>query len=261
MTGLTRQLVGAVEMVIYTGQTGIPTVSLGKLRFRLHSPRMLTAFSNRGPQEELLRFRQAQVSCIESLHRLYERAVKLVDPSQAQVFLIYSMLVEDSVYVEMVHTYIQTQGMTAEYAVSMTGESFSSAFSSLEDEYMRARGEDVRNVCNFLINTLIGFRETQEHWDEPVILVDSEFSPEEILDMERENIRALVAQRGSMSAHAAELARALGIPAAAQMDIPPILEGRMAVLDGVEGKLYIDPDPELFEQLKGRTAACSCCGV
>lgn len=244
-------------MIIFTGQPGIPAISMGKLHFCLNPPRMLTAFSRLRPEEELVRFRQAQLNCIHELSQLHKRAVELVGPSQATVFMIYAMMVEDSVYVDMVHTYIKTQNMTAEYAISMTGEYFAAAFSDLEDEYMRARGEDVFNVCKHLVHNLIDFREVRDTLDEPAILLDNEFSPGRILNMERDKVIALVAKRGSIYTHAAQLTKALGIPAAAQMNVPPIYEGHFAILDGCEGKLYIDPVPEIVQEMTEKRSACS----
>lgn len=246
-------------MVIFTGQPGLPAVSVGKLHFCLHPPRVLAAFSRRSPEEEIVRFRQAQLNCIHCLSQLYKRALTMVDPKQAHVFMIYAMMVEDSVYVDMVHTYIKTQNMTAEYAVSMTGEYFAAAFSDLEDEYMRARGEDVYNLCKHLVHDLIGYREVRDTLDEPRILVDNEFSPGRIINLERDKVIALVARRGSIFTHAAELAQALKIPAGAQMDVPPLYEGHLAVLDGFEGKLYVDPVPELLRELTGKDSLCPVC--
>lgn len=243
-------------MVIFTGQAGTAAVSIGKLRFCLYPPRMLTAFSKRSPEEELVRFRQAQLNCIHYLSQMYKQAVLQIGPGYAHVFMIYAMLVEDSVYVDMVHTYIKTQNMTAEYAVSTTGETFSSAFSALEDEYMRARGEDVRNVGNYLINELIGYRQPEDNMAEPAILVDTEFSPDRILNLDREKTIAVIARRGSISSHAAELARVMKIPMAVQMDLPPILDGHLAVLNGIEGRIYVDPMPEFLEEIAGKQPAC-----
>ncbi len=245
-------------MVIFTGQPGIPTISMGKLHFCLNPPRVLTAFSKLTPEEEIVRFRQAQLNCIHELSQMHKRAIDRMGPQQAHVFLIYAMMVEDSVYVDMVHTYIKTQKMTAEYAVSMTGEYFTAAFSDLEDEYMRARGEDIYNVCKHLVHNLIGFREVRDTLDEPAILLDNEFSPERILNMERDKVIALVAKRGSIYSHAAQMTRVLGIPAAAQMDVPPIYEGHFAILDGFEGKLYVDPVPEFIMRMKERLSPSSC---
>ena len=244
-------------MVIFTGQSGLPTISMGKLHFCLNPPRILTAFSKLTPEEEIVRFRQAQLNCIHELSQLHKRAVERIGPQQAHVFMIYAMMVEDSVYVDMVHTYIKTQKMTAEYAVSMTGEYFTAAFSELEDEYMRARGEDVCNVCKHLVHNLISFRELRDTLDEPAILLDNEFSPGRILNMERDKVIALVAKRGSIYTHAAQMTRILGIPAAAQMDVPPIYEGHPAILDSFDGKLYVDPVPEVVREMTEKMNASS----
>lgn len=242
-------------MDIFTGQSVFQAVAIGKLRFCLQPPNLLSAFSALTPSAELNRFRCAQRSCILHLAELYDHAMKLVGEHNASIFAIYAMLVEDNDYQGAVSSYILTQNVTAEYAVFLAGESFAAAFSEMDDDYMRARAADMRNVSNHLINELVGYHEPDPLGEEPTILVDNEFSPSRTLMLDRGRLIGLVARRGSINSHAAELACALHIPSIVRTDIPPELDGHLAILDGFENRLYVDPTPEIFMQVEERAAA------
>ncbi len=173
-------------------------------------------------------------------------AKELVGEDYASIFSIYAMIAEDWNYQETVTAFIRTQEVTAEYAVLKAGESYARIFSAMADEYMSARAADVRNVANHLINVLIEYEEPRLRGQEPTILVDDGFSPERVLFLDREWIVGVVARQGNARSHAAELARALGIPGivrVSQEELSPEWDGHMAVLNGGENKLIIDPTP------------------
>lgn len=242
-------------MKIFTGQSVFQAVAIGRLRFCLRPPYLLSAFSALTPATELNRFQRAQRAAVQELAELYDHAMRLVGEHNASIFAIYAMLVEDGDYQRTVRSYIKSQNLTAEYAVSMAGESFATAFAAMDDEYMRARAADMRNVSNHLIKALISYREPDPLEEEPAILVDNEFSPGRTLMLDRSRLIGLVARQGSINSHAAELACALHIPSIVRTDIPPELDGHLAILDGFENRLYVDPTPQTFELLEEKTSA------
>lgn len=242
-------------MKIFTGQSVFQAVAIGKLRFCLRPPHLLSAFSSLTPAAELNRFRRAQLHSIQDLARLYDKAVRLVGKHNASIFAIYAMLVEDHDYQNTVRSFIQKQHLTAEYAVFMAGENFAASFSAMDDDYMSARSADMRNVSNHLIHELIGYQEQDPLGPEPSILVDEEFSPGRTLTLDRGRLIGLVARHGSINSHAAELARALHIPSMVHTQLTSELDGHLAIMDGYENRLYIDPTPETFAEVEERTAA------
>lgn len=242
-------------MNIFTGQSVFRSVAIGKLRFCLRPKDLLSAFSSLTPAAELSRFQCAQHSCILELAQLYDRAMKLVGEHNASIFAIYAMLVEDNDYQGAVKSFIMTQSVTAEYAVFLAGENFAAAFSAMDDDYMRARAADIRNISNHLIDHLIGYRESDPLGAEPTILVDNEFSPARTLMLDRGRLIGLVARQGSINSHAAELACALHIPSIVRTDIPSELDGHLAIMDGFDNRLYVDPTPETFAQMEEKEAA------
>ena len=242
-------------MRIFTGQAAISAIAIGKLRFCSHASRPLTRWSTLSPDAELERFHQAQRSCLRTLAKLHDQAAAQVGRENASIFAIYSMLVEDGDYEDTVHSHIVERGLTAEYAVFLSGEKFASTFDAMEDEYMRARAADVRNVRTHLIHELLGYEEPDLLGDEPAILVDNEFTPSQTVQLDRGRTIALVARQGSVSSHAVELASAMHIPAAVQMDLPRELDGHLAILDGFDNRLYVDPTTEIFAMVEEKAAA------
>ena len=242
-------------MKIITGQSVFPAVAIGRLHFVLRPSVPLSAFSALNPNAELKRFQQAQRASILHLAALYDQSRTLVDEHNASMFAIYAMLVEDEDYQQVVQDSIRNQGLTAEYAVYLAGQSFAAAFSAMDNDYMRARSADLRNVSAHLIGELTGQRQTDTFAAEPTILVDEEFSPGRILCMDRSWLTGLVSMSGSTKSHAAELAGALHIPAIVHINITAEQEGHLAILDGFDGMLYVDPVPEIFARMEKHSEA------
>lgn len=206
--------------------------------------------SARTAASELSRFHHAQGNCIRELSKLYDQALLQVGGSAASIFAIYAMLMEDRDYQNTVCSFILSQGVTAEYAVYQTGETFAKTFSAMENDYMRARSADMRHVSNHLIDELTGYRELARLGTQPTILVDEEFSPVRMMELKDERVVGLVARQGSLDSHAAQLAYAMELPAIVRVPLDRALEGHWAILDGTRSQLYIDPTPEAVAQME-----------
>lgn len=200
----------------------------------------------------------AQTRSVRQLAGLYDHAKGLVGTHNASIFAIYAMLIEDDDYQNRVYSFILSQNVTAEYAVFLTGEEYAAAFSGMEDEYMCARASDMRNVSRQVIDDLTDHREPDPLGMEPAILVADEFSPSRTLMLDRRRLTGLVSRQGSTHSHAAELACALQIPSLVHADIPPELDGHLAILDSADHQLYVDPTPEIFGMLEEKTAQRQC---
>ena len=183
------------------------------------------------------------------LNTLYHRAFHQVGDTVASIFLIHGMLLEDHDYVETIRTLIQGQGATAEYAVQMAEISFSAAFAAMDSSYMRARASDIRDISQRVLRALMGGRQTLL-MDEPAILVADDYLPSEVMDFDQRRLLGLITRKGSLDSHTAMLVRAYHIPAIVEVNVTPKCEGRLALMDGYTGSVYIDPDQEQLEQLR-----------
>ena len=175
----------------------------------------------------------------------------------AAIFEIHQMMLEDEDYVDAVKGILDSQGATAEYAVTATGENFAAAFAAMENPYMAARGADLRDISNRMIRLLLGEKIPDPLGNRPAILVSDELLPSEVLALDRKKLLGLVTWHGSVDSHTAMLLRLLNIPGLAQANISQDCDGHQAILDGFSQNLYLDPDKQLvtdmgFEPKKGK---------
>ena len=200
---------------------------------------------------ELLRFQNAREYAIKELQDLYEQAEKKTGADSAAIFAAHQMLLEDEEYGNFVTGRIEGERMNAEFAAASAGEYFEKQFSELQDEYMRARAADVRDVTDRLLRALA--REQKERagepavsdlLKEPVILAAEELLPSDTVQFDRSKLLGLVTAQGSVNCHMAILARSMSLPALTAVSVPEDWEGRYVILDGEDGTLYVDPDPE-----------------
>ncbi len=152
-------------------------------------------------------------------------------------------------YLDAVRSIIETQGATAEYAASVTGENFSAAFAAMEDEYMRARAADVKDISRRVVNVLTGQEDGSSQDDQPVILVADDLTPSETVQLDKSKLLGFITRYGSSNSHTAILARTMNIPALIGVDFDESWDGQLAVLDGYNHCVYIDPAQELLSAM------------
>lgn len=231
------------------GKSILNRLAAGKLCFYHRAPLHPEVCSRYGWQREETRFLQAQHSAVLELAALYDRAARQVGEGMASVFAIHAMLLEDEDFVNSVLLILREKGATAEYAVQVAGESFAAAFCAMDSPYMQARAVDIRDITRRVMGLLME-RYTQDPLrDGPAILAADEFLPSEVMELDQTRLMGLVSLQGSVDSHTAMLLRAYGIPALAEVELDPRWDGHMALLDGVNHRLYLDPDRELVEQL------------
>lgn len=201
---------------------------------------------------ELQRFQVAKQEAAEQLEKLYQKAKKEMAGEDASVFEMHKMLLEDQGYLELITDSITRGKKTAQEAVSAAQEHYRKLFSAMEDEYMRGRAEDIRDISDRLKAVLDGKTYGELQLTEPVILLAKDLAPSEVLQLEREKILAFVTHTGSATSHTSILARSMGIPALAGTDFPDGLDGRMGLVDAREGVLLVDPTPEQVADYAGR---------
>lgn len=186
------------------------------------------------------------------LKGLYEKALKEVGEANAAIFEVHQMMLEDEDYNESVRNIIESQGVNAEYAVAATGDNFSKMFSSMEDEYMKERAADVKDISERVISVLNGKSSGNDTGDEASIIVADDLAPSETVQLDKDKVLSFVTVHGSLNSHTAILARTMAIPALVNTPLPldEEIDGVMAVVDGTKGVIYIDPDCETLELMK-----------
>ena len=203
---------------------------------------------------ELLRLERAREAAADQLEGLYAKACAKTGKARASIFRAHKVMLEDEAYLGGIRSMIQKERVNAAYAVFVTGILFADTFAAMEDAGMRARSADVRDVSGRLIRLLEGVEENRIRLEHPAILLAEDLSPSETMRLETEGLLALVLKKGAVNSHTAILARSLDIPALVQTGIGPLAEcdGMLAIADGSEGKLILDPDPGTLEKMQER---------
>lgn len=197
--------------------------------------------------EELTRLGKAGEKAKLQLQKLYDKAVKEVGEASAAIFEVHQMMLEDDDYLESIHNMIRTEMVNAEYAVAVTGDNFAEMFASMDDDYMKARSADVKDISNRLVRNLMGQEDMDFASMEPSIIVADDLSPSETVQMDKSKILAFVTVHGSANSHTSILARMMNIPAliGVQLDLNEIQTGTMAVVDGFKGEVILEPSGEV----------------
>ncbi len=205
-------------------------------------------------EAEIEEVRKAGIKAREQLKKLYDKAIKEVGESGAAIFEVHQMMLEDEDYLDSIHNMIRTQMVNAAYAVAATCDNFAEMFSGMDDDYMKARAADVKDISNRLIRILEGNEETDLSSMEPSVIVADDLSPSETVQMDKEKILGFVTVHGSTNSHTAILARTMNIPAliGAPFNIEEIHTGMMAVVDGYKGEVIFEPDEEQCAQAKAK---------
>lgn len=201
---------------------------------------------------ELERFEAAKAAAKEQLAALYDKALKEVGEVNAMIFEVHQMMLDDLDYVESVTNMIEGQGVNAEYAVASTGDNFAEIFAAMDDEYMKARAADVKDISNRVIAVLQGKSEENIEGDEPVIVVADDLAPSETVQLDKSKVLAFVTRHGSSNSHTAILARTMNIPALINIDYSDDMNGSYAVVDGYEACLCVEPESDVLEEYTKR---------
>lgn len=196
------------------------------------------------PDAETERVHLAVSAAQGQLQKLYDKAVAEVGEASAAIFEVHQMMLEDEDYLDAINNMIQTELVSAEYAVAVTGDNFSEMFAGMDDEYMKARAADVKDISNRLIQCLSGNGENGFELREPSIIVADDLSPSETVQMDKQKILAIVTVHGSANSHTSILARMMNIPAliGVPVELEKISSGIKAVVDGMQGEVIFEPD-------------------
>lgn len=205
-------------------------------------------------EKEIKRFADAKEIAKQQLAGFYEKAVKEVGEVNAQIFEVHQMMLDDLDYVESITNMIRTQEVNAEFAVASTGDNFSQMFAAMDDDYMKERAADVKDISNRVISILQGAEHGAMTGDEPFILLADDLAPSETVQLDKSKVLSFVTRHGSTNSHTAILARTMNIPALIGIDFSDEVDGKMGIVDGYTGTLYVDPDEETMKKYQAKKA-------
>ena len=239
-------------MNVYQGKSVFGGIAIGHLCVYQKGEQQVTRQKIEDVEAEVKRFQVAREAAQAQLGELYDKAVKEVGEANAAIFEMHQMLLEDEDYQDSVENIIRTQQVNAEYATAVTSDHFSSMFAEMDDDYMKERAADIRDISERVIANLNGENKSKVVTDEPVIILADDLAPSETVQMEKDKVLSFVTVHGSVNSHTAILARTMGIPAlvSTEMELTQDLDGKLAVVDGNHGTIYVDPDAETMEKMK-----------
>ena len=237
-------------MIVYEGKAVFEGIAIGKLSVYKKNEETVKREKVEDVEAEVARYASAREEAVEQLQALYEKAVKEVGEASAEIFEVHQMVVDDDDFVESVEGIIRTQGVNAEYAVAETGDNFKKMFEEMEDEYFRGRAADIKDISERIVRILQGNGGEGIASDEPVIVVADDLAPSETVQMDKDKILSFVTVHGSANSHTSILAKTMNIPAVITCPIRLTEEGdgKEAVVDGFEGKIYVEPTPEVLAE-------------
>ena len=239
-------------MNVYQGKSVFGGIAIGHLCVYKKGEQQVTRQKIEDVEAEVKRFQDAKEAAQAQLGELYDKAVKEVGEANAAIFEMHQMLLEDEDYQDSVENIIRTQQVNAEYATAVTSDHFSSMFAEMDDDYMKERAADIRDISERVIANLSGENKSKVVTDEPVIILADDLAPSETVQLEKEKVLSFVTVHGSVNSHTAILARTMGIPAlvSTEMELTDDLDGKLAVVDGNHGMIYVEPDAETMEKME-----------
>lgn len=239
-------------MNVYQGKSVFGGIAIGHLCVYKKGEQQVTRQKIEDVEAEVKRFQDAKEAAQAQLAELYDKAVKEVGEANAAIFEMHQMLLEDEDYQDSVENIICTQQVNAEYATAVTSDHFSSMFAEMDDDYMKERAADIRDISERVIANLNGENKSKVVTDEPVIILADDLAPSETVQLDKDKVLSFVTVHGSVNSHTAILARTMGIPAlvSTEMELTDDLDGKIAVVDGNHGVIYVEPDAETMEKME-----------
>ncbi|MFR8174672.1 MAG: phosphoenolpyruvate--protein phosphotransferase [Roseburia faecis] len=236
------------------GKSVYSGVAIGRLAIYRKSENRVKREKITDTAKEVKRFEDAKDTAKQQLAGLYDKALKEVGEVNAAIFEVHQMMLNDLDYIESITNMIEGQQVNAEYAVATTGDTFSEMFAAMDDDYMRERAADVRDVSNRVVSILQGNGGNDLNADEPVILLADDLTPSETVQLDKSKVLSFVTRHGSTNSHTAILARTMNIPALIGVDFPEDVDGKMGIVDGYEGRIIIDPPVSVMEAYQKKKA-------
>ena len=239
-------------MQIYKGKSVFSGIAIGKISVYSKAEQQVKRLKIENVEKEVERYHEATATAIQQLQELYDKALREVGEANAAIFEIHQMMLEDDDYAESIENMIQMQKVNAEYAVAQTADNFARMFSSMDDDYMKERAADVKDISERLLTVLQGEESQGVESQEPSIIVADDLAPSETVQLDKDKVLSFVTVHGSLNSHSAILARTMGIPALVGTKLPvdDTVNGKLGIVDGTNGIIYVDPDEVTLGKMK-----------
>lgn len=239
------------------GKSAFGGIAIGRISIYQKGEQTVKRQRIEDTEKEVARFHDARKHAISQLQLLYDKAIREVGETNAAIFEIHQMMLEDLDYIYSVESIIQNQSLNAEYAVAVTSDNFSHMFADMDDAYMKERAADVKDVSERIISILSGKSSNTVSSDEPVIIVADDLAPSETVQLNKEKVLAFVTVHGSTNSHTAILAKTMNIPAlvGTNITLDESLNGTLAIVDGFKGEIYLDPDKDFLDEMQKKLDA------
>lgn len=243
-------------MVILQGKSVFGGVAIGKIQFFKRNEIQIKRRHVDDPEAEIRRFRTAKEKALSELQQLYDKALADVGEANALIFEAHQLMLEDPDYNDSVENIINTQKVNAEYAIGVTSDNYAAIFEAMDDAYMQGRAADVKDVSNRLLSQFAKKQNASFEMTEQVIIAADDLAPSETVQLDKDKVLSFITMEGSANSHTAILARTMNIPAVIGIGdtLTPKYDGRLAIVDGQEGKIYIDPDEEILVAMRKKQA-------
>lgn len=243
-------------MITIQGKSVFGGVSIGKLMFYKRNEKVIKREHISDADAEWKRFEAAKGQAVDQLKELYEKALEDVGEANAMIFEAHQLMLEDPDYNDSVENIINTQKVNAEYAIGVTSDNYAAIFEAMDDAYMQGRAADVKDVSNRLLSQFAKKQNASFEMTEQVIIAADDLAPSETVQLDKDKVLAFITVEGSANSHTAILARTMNIPAVIGIGdtLTPKYDGRLAIVDGQEGKIYIDPDEEILVAMRKKQA-------
>ena len=231
-------------MKVWNGKSVCKGIAMGPVVVMKKKDFSVTKIKVSDPEAEISRVTAAVDQAKSQLQELYEKALREVGESSAMIFMVHQMLLEDETFLDAVYTGIRSEQVNAEYAVSETGNQLAEMFAGMDDDYMKERAADLKDISDRLVRILTGCERPDFRITEPSILLADDLAPSETMQMDQAKILAIVTVRGSENSHTAILARTMNIPAlvGVPVDLDEFQDGMTAIVDGSDGRFVIEPE-------------------
>ena len=241
-------------MIALQGKSVFKGIAIGKIAFYKRKNQQIKRIKVEDFENEILRFEKAKEKAVEQLQKLFQKALNDVGEANAMIFEIHQMMLEDLDYIESIVNIIKTQSVNAEYAVAVTSDNFQKMFSSMDDEYMKGRAADVKDVSERVLNILQGVDGDDDGFNEPVIIAADDLAPSETVQLDKNKVLGFATSFGSSNSHTAILARTMNIPAIINLgdNLKEEFNGKLAIIDGFSGKVYIEPEQPLIDEFTAK---------
>lgn len=243
-------------MVILQGKSVFGGVAIGKIQFFKRNEIQIKRSHIDDPEAEIRLFRTAKEKALSELQQLYDKALTDVGEANAMIFEAHQLMLEDPDYNDSVENIINTQKVNAEYAIGVTSDNYAAIFEAMDDAYMQGRAADVKDVSNRLLSQFVKKQNASFEMTEQVIIAADDLAPSETVQLDKDKVLSFITVEGSANSHTAILARTMNIPAVIGIGdtLTPKYDGSLAIVDGQEGKIYIDPDEEILVAMRKKQA-------